>query len=233
MLFLKQDWARRRRRMDRRARQSFGHSNQGREQCVHGILGGDGAVHVIELKLARDFHDDVGWHRLDIVHIGINQRVFTEQVNDARDTPRIEVHGADGLGRKDRFAIAARDVQARLNIVVSLLESKSGGFAAKRNPLLDLAQLRSFEALFELRLPREHDLQKLLAWGLQIQQHANLFQHMGRQSLGFVHDHHRRLARAIAVQQPQVQAHEHATFQSRVEGHSKIRQNEIEQMADL
>jgi hypothetical protein len=68
------------------------------------------------------------------------------------------VHGVHGLGRKDRFAVGASDVQARLNIIVGLLESESGGFASKRNPLLDLAQLRSFDSLFKLRLADEHDL---------------------------------------------------------------------------
>ena len=72
-------------------------------------------------------------------------------------------------GAKIAFAIGASDVQARLNIIVSLLESERRGFTSKRNPLLDLAQLWSFDSFFKLRLANEHNLQKLFTRGLQIQ----------------------------------------------------------------
>ena len=61
-------------------------------------------------------------HWLDIFHICIHQRVFAEQVYDARDAAGIKIYGVHGLGRKDGFAVRARDMQARLNVIVSFLE---------------------------------------------------------------------------------------------------------------
>ncbi|MGA8304688.1 MAG: hypothetical protein WB723_03370 [Candidatus Acidiferrales bacterium] len=111
------------------------------------------------MKFSRDFRNDVHRHRLDIVHISIDKRVLAKQIHDARDPARIKVHGVDGLGGKDRFPVGAGDLQSRLNIIVSLPETKSRSFAAKRNPLFDLAQFGPFEPLCKLRLAGEHDLQ--------------------------------------------------------------------------
>ena len=113
VLFVKEEWAGRRRRTNPRGRQGFRDSNQGGGQFVYGILARDGVLDVIELKLARDFRDDVRWHRLDMLHVCIDQRMFTEQIRDARDARRRSVHSVHGLRRKDQPLAGASDLQTR------------------------------------------------------------------------------------------------------------------------
>src|SRR5579863_7362729 len=118
-------------------------------------------------------------------------------------------------------------MQTRLNVLSSLLETQSGGFASKRDPLLDLAQFWQLESRFKFRLAGQHDLQELSTRGLQIQQHSNLFEKTVWQSLRFTHDQHRRVAGAIALHQPLIQANQCVILQSRVEPNSEICHYEI------
>ncbi len=134
------------------------HRNQMGALAVTGVSGPSDGFQVVKLKLPRHLSDDVLWYWLNVLHICTDQRVLAEQVYDARDPLGIKIHGVHGLGRKDSIAVGTGDMQARLNVIVSLLEGKSGGFASNRNSLLDLTQLRPFESLFKLRLADEHDL---------------------------------------------------------------------------
>ena len=84
--------------------------------------------------------------------------MLAEQVHDAGYSARIKVRGIHGLGRKDALLVGAGDVQARLNVTVSFRERESGGLAPERDALLDLAQRRSLETVFQLGLAGEDDL---------------------------------------------------------------------------
>lgn len=63
--------------------------------------------------------------------------------------------------------------------------------AANRDALNELAQLRLVQDVEEIELSDDHDLQELLIVGLEIRQHANLFEHVGRQVLRLIDDQHR------------------------------------------
>ena len=73
---------------------------------------------------------------------------------------------------------------------------------AQRQALAQLPQLGLLQALFEFGLSHQNDLQQLLGEGLEIGQHADLFQHFVGKVLRLVDDQHRRFAGAIAVEQP-------------------------------
>ena len=118
----------------RRSRYVHSRSRLHRDQIetlpVAGISGSSDGFQIVKLKLPRHFSDDVLWHWLNVLHICTDQCVLAEQVYDARDSLGIQIHGVHGLRRKDSIAVGTGDMQARLNIIASLLEGKSGGFAS-------------------------------------------------------------------------------------------------------
>src|SRR5277367_5069355 len=94
------------------------------------------------------------------INIGVDERMFAQQVHDARNATRVRVHCLYSLRREELFVFGTGDIQAGLNIVASFLEGKRLSFAADSNPLLQLAQLWPVELRFPFRLARENYLQQ-------------------------------------------------------------------------
>ena len=64
--------------------------------------------------------------------------------------------------------IRTRDSQSLLHVRLSLVEGERMGLGPQRQTLPQLAQMRLFQLLLQLRLSHQHDLNQLFAISLEI-----------------------------------------------------------------
>ena len=126
----------------------------------------------------------------------------------------------------------ARHAEAVSDVSAGLFERKRQTSAAHRNALAHLAKSRTLKHFFELWLAAQDDLQEVSMRGLQVQKHAQLFDHIQREALRFVNDQDGGFAGAKAILQP-IGKMSKGRSSLWNEGNAEIRQDQIEQLAHL
>src|SRR5436190_168947 len=119
-----------------------------------------------------------------------DQAVIADHVDDARDAARVLGDALDGPVFEQPEVASARDAQAVADVVPDLVARQRMDRAAQRDALLELAQTRQLELRLQLGLTDQHDLQQLLARGLEVRQQADLLENRGLEVLRLVEDHH-------------------------------------------
>src|SRR5260370_34018849 len=66
----------------------------------------------IQFKFARHVINQLGGDGLLLIDVGIDQRMFAEYVNHARDSAGIVADAFDAFRRKDWFAVRSGEVKA-------------------------------------------------------------------------------------------------------------------------
>src|SRR5580704_2737536 len=145
-------------------------------------------------------------HDMDLVRARVDERLFAENINDPRDAARMKVNRIHGIRLEQRLAFGPANLQTVLNIIEGLVTVERRCLAMGRYPLLQVAHPNTFKFLFQFKLARQHDLQQLLPRSLQVKQHANLLERAEWQALRLVHEQDRRLAAAMALHQPALEA---------------------------
>ena len=75
--------------------------------------------------------------------------------------------------------------------------------------LLELADVRRAQVALQLGLAEEHDLQELLALGLQVGEEPDLLEGVQRHALGLLDEHHHLAVVGVLLQEPGVQGVHH------------------------
>src|SRR5437899_5742274 len=76
----------------------------------------------VQLKFPRHFVDEVGRDGSPSVGEGIDQGMFAEYVDYARDSASVIIHALDSFRRKDCFAVCSRSAQPLRDIAMSFLQ---------------------------------------------------------------------------------------------------------------
>ena len=92
----------------------------------------------------------------------------------------------------------------------------------RRDPLIELPQLRQFEMFRKFRLADQHDLQQLLPFRLQIRQQPDLFEHRRRQVLRFINHQHAVLVLRMPIQEVGIQFVDQALHRDRPRTNAEI-----------
>ena len=133
------------------------------------------------------------------------QRPVAQGVDHARCAAGVLVHPLDGaLGKVHRLA-PARHMNAVGDVLERLLRVERGQVVARRDALVELAQLVERQLLPQLRLADEHNLNQLVRVGLKVGKKPYLLQHLRIQVLRLVNDQHAVLAPRRRVEQVDVQ----------------------------
>src|SRR5580704_255942 len=106
----------------------------------------------VQQELACGFIDHPRWHRTEMLNIGVNERVFAQEIYHAGNPLRIKVHGVHRVGGKDRISHGAADTQPLCDVTVGFLKSEWPGTASEHNSLPELPKFRLLELIFKLRL---------------------------------------------------------------------------------
>ena len=104
------------------------------------------------------------------------------------------------------------------------------GFRAQRQSLPQLPQLRLFQLLFEFWLSYKNNLQQFLGEGLEVGQHADLFQHFVGEVLCLIDDQNRSFPGPVTVQQPVVQPQQDLALCLRVAWNPEVRHHVIQKL---
>jgi hypothetical protein len=64
----------------------------------------------------------VYWHRPQFVNVGIDQRVFADQVDHTGNPTRVKIDCFHRLSRKDWIAVSACDSQPLFDVTMRLLQ---------------------------------------------------------------------------------------------------------------
>ena len=102
--------------------------------------------------------------------------------------------------------IHARHLQAMTNICAGLLQAEGLQVIARRDPLVELPQLRAPQHLGQFGLADQDDLQQFLAVGFQVCQQADLLQHVEIQVLRLIDQQNGFTSAPVILQQVAMQA---------------------------
>src|ERR1700719_4319714 len=130
------------------------------------------------MKIGGDLQNDSGRDLVQQEAISQHQRVFAKSIYQTWDTLRKEVDCLDGLSGENRIFVllCSCQLQTAMNIALHLLQFKRQQVASQSHSLFKLSQLMGIELKVQLRLPCQHDLQKLVLSGFEICKQANFFQ---------------------------------------------------------
>ncbi len=132
--------------------------------------------------------------------VGAEQGPVAEGVDESRHAARQAMHVPERAGVED-FPAAAGQRQPVPHIGVRIGLGQGQQVVARRDALGQLVQLLAGQALDQLGLSDQDDLQELLLLGLQIREQAELLERADAQVLGFVHDQDRTALVGVSRQQ--------------------------------
>src|SRR5713226_5301309 len=136
----------------------------------------------------------------------------------------------NGFRTENQFTAGSRDSQPFGDVVMGLLFGQRDRLTAQHDALAELSQLWQLQLLFQLLLPRQHDLQQFLRGCLEVGQQPNFFEHGVSQILRFVHNEHGGFTGTVTLKKPLIEPRELLALRRRLAGNTEIRQNEIEQL---
>ena len=152
-----------------------------------------------EIEVAAHFADDGGVDRLGLRGEAPHQRVVGQDVDDARQPVGNFVNGEDGVLGEDLADVAAGDAQPSGDVGRRLLQIERRQLRPQRDALLQLAQRLLVEAIGELGLADEHQVEELDRRRLDVGEQPDLFEQLVGQALRLVDDQRRQAAGGVAL----------------------------------
>src|SRR6185437_15682964 len=120
-----------------------------------------------------------------LVHKSADQRVFTDEIDDAGNSVRITVDGSKGIVVEYLLPIASCNSQSLLHVRSGLVSRKRVGLRTQGQALAQLPQVRLFQLLLQFRLADKHDLEQLFRKRLQVREHSYLLEYVVAEVLSF------------------------------------------------
>src|SRR5579862_4384420 len=131
--------------------------------------------------------DDLRAYAAHLPRIGRDQRIFTDRVDQSRQSIGMLIHGSDSLRwKQNRWIRASRQLQPALDVTLGLIRIQRHEVGAQSDSLFQLPQADRVELLVQLRLSDQQNLQQLLLWRLQVAQQSDLFKNFCREMVRFV-----------------------------------------------
>src|SRR4029079_6690435 len=115
-----------------------------------------------------------------------DEGVLADHVDDARQAARRRVDRRDRLAREHVHRRSTGDANAAGDIRRRVRQTEWRQLASECNALLQLAQVCLVQAIGQLRLPGEYDVQQFHGVGLEITEQAHFLEQLVRQALRFV-----------------------------------------------
>src|SRR5580704_3255005 len=165
------------------------------------VARGGGRLNLVKLEFARYLFNDF---RLDwplLLDVGINKRMFAEEIDHARDAKRVHMRSFNGLRTENWFPVRSADAESFSNVGVGLLLGKRRCFATQHDSLAELPQLREVQLIIQLGLTGENYLEQFFGRSLKVCQQTNLLQNWRCKILSFVDNEHGGFACAIPLHQ--------------------------------
>src|SRR5579885_2562243 len=187
-------------------------------------------VYLIQLEVARGLLDSARRDRADLVHISVDQRMLTEQVDDSRNSLRVIEYRFDGLFRENRGTVGSADPKALRDVSGEFAPVQRMGLATDRDALPQLAEVGVAQLFVKLGLPAKDDLQEFFTGGFEVRKEAHFFKDGQSEILGFVNYEDACLPVAITLKQPLIQLHEQVAFVARLARYAEVRHHEIEEL---
>ena len=128
------------------------------------------------------------------------QRAIADHVDHARDAAAQPVDLAQRR-RREHFRRGAGHAHAVLHVARGLLGGERIEVVTARDALRQLAQVGLVEQRTQFRLADQDDLQQLGRGRLEVGEQPHLFERLGAQVLGLVHDQHHAAAARVRVEQ--------------------------------
>ena len=122
------------------------------------------------------------------LRIGAEQGAAGQQVDAPRHATAEAMQGLEGIVAQRQLAVQAGHGQPVGQVGRGLRRVQRTQVVARDDALRELLQARFGEALAQLGLADQHDLQQLVRVGLQIRQQAQLFEHLAAEVLRLVDD---------------------------------------------
>jgi len=133
--------------------------------------------------------DHVLVHLFGTCTVGRQKGVVANLVDQSRGPLAHSVDEVDGARREQLLAGAAGHLQPMQDVPFHMLPAQGRQVKAAEQALIHRFELRTPEPLAKLGLAQNADLQQFGVVGLQVAEHAKLFEALVRQVLGFVqHD---------------------------------------------
>ena len=146
------------------------------------------------LKLVRDFLDDAAGHWSNLLGEAADERVLAENVHRSRQSAGHFMNHYHRLLRENVLRRPSRDSQPPGDVRRGLPSVEPLELAPQRDALPQRVERRIPQAVQQLRLPGQDDVQELRRGGLDVAQQADLLEQFRRHALGFVNDQTRRLS---------------------------------------
>ena len=99
-------------------------------------------------------------YRIPLLYEGVDQCMFTENINHTRYSSRIFVDRVNCLGCEYAVPIVSSNPQSLGDILAGFINIKRESFCAQTDSLAKLTKLRLIQVLFKLGLPRQNNLQQ-------------------------------------------------------------------------
>ena len=125
-----------------------------------------------------------------LIRVADQEGVIAEAVDDPRDPTGVLRDPAEGFRREQAGVPRAGDPETGPDILRDLVSRERLDPAAQGDPLLELAQSREGQAVPELGLAHQQDLEQLVGRRLEVREESDLLERLGRQVLGLVDDQH-------------------------------------------
>jgi hypothetical protein len=130
---------------------------------------------IVKHELMRGVLDDPGWNRANLLDVGTDEGLFAEEIQDAGNAAGIMMGGVHGRGFKEGLICRAGNLQALLDVPVSLLAVERSGFTPERNSLAKLAEFGALKLGLEFGLANEDDLEQLPGGSLDVREQTDVF----------------------------------------------------------
>ena len=136
---------------------------------------------------------------------GVEQEVVADRIDYTRDTLTTVVDLSEHRWRENRLMGHTCPFQTAINVLDRFAFLEGLKVASEDDSLLELSEIRRVQFPIEFWLPREDNLKKLSPTVLEVAQHADLFEYVPLQIVGFIDDHDRRPARVRLLDQQLIQ----------------------------
>ena len=182
--------------------------------------------------LRDDFFDDLlGDGFLLIAETG-QQRIVTQDVDDAGDPCGLPDDGLQRARRENDAAVGRGLGQPVLNIGVTLGFGEGLDSAPDRNPLPELSQFMQIEEPVEFGLPDQYDLEQLVFGSLEIGEHAQVLEGFHRHVLSLIDDQDHVPVVLILFNEEMMETIHHLERVVAGNGHPEFLENQPEQSAE-
>src|SRR5579872_272407 len=142
------------------------------------------------MEPGRNFFDQFDSDATSLAGITYDERVFGNRVHDTRYPSRVTIDSSDCFRRKHMFGarIRPRQFQPADDIFSRFLLVQGTEPAPQTDALFQLNAIRRVDSSVQFRLANNNNLQQFLPCSFEVSQQTDLFQHLPRQKLSFIHN---------------------------------------------